>query len=268
MTNINVSRLYEAYCALPPSEQRSGTYLSNFRILYSERTSIVLGDKEQVIKIIPRDDAITAVEKEFKMLTLCRDIRGGSFVTPAPIAYGKNPNHLVMTRLEKPCGYISTEWDYQRVGQALGEFSAELWVRYGYIHDDLHPRNFTREKDGKVGVLDFESIKEPLTRVWYSPNNRKSFEEMFLPPLACEPGLAPYVASAFTERSGIPINFAWLTRLVNDQVRFMEAEWDHKDCEETVEIIESNLQKWKEHLANHRPAVVSRSSCALPLRRL
>lgn len=281
MTNIDVTRLYEAFCALPSSEQKSGTYIakSNFKILHNNVSdndpekkvpSLVLGDKEQVVKIIPANEylptnqAIALIEKEFKNLTLCQSLRGSAFKTPAPIASGIGPAHVIMTRFKKPCGYVSMEWDYQRVGRAMGEFAAALWMQEGLIYRDIHPYNFTIEPNGDVGILDAAAIGEPQTHLWNNPKERKSLEEMFLSPMMVKPCLVPIMATEFVKQTGISVDFAWFETLQNIVVRNLMSNNDR----ELVEIIASNLLELRNYNTCHRPDGKSHPSCTSPTSRL
>ncbi len=267
MTSIDVSKIYKAYCALPPSLKRPGTSFLNVKLLYNEGSSVVLGDKKHIVKIVSSHNPLAAVEKEFEMLRLCKSLHGKAFTTPLPIAYGKNPNYLVMTRLEKPCGYIPDGWDYSKVGRAIGEFAAELWTKHGLIYNDIHPYNFTQERDHRVGILDLASITEPRTRLWFEPDARRSLEEMFLSPMTCKPGLAPDMAEAFTARSGIPIDFAWAERLLYIVAGRMMGRRSPGECAETLRIMESNLQDWRARAAHSKTEAPS-SACAWPSSRL
>ncbi len=252
----DIHALFSAFEALP--QKKPGDFFSDFEILHIGPSSIALANASHVIKILKpeRDSAVTPVKEEFDTLhKIHQNIQGALFVLPEPVAYGNNPDFLIMTRLGDNFSKLK-DWDREHVGQAIGAFSAELWLKEGKVHTDIYCNNFTHEKNGKIGILDIAAVKK--ADFW---------ETMLWTPLLYKPNLAPALADEFIRRTGLSMDPEKLEKLIDTRLPTLLASHGASFRHVLEERLRSNLQELKERVSPSRP-VPARAPCTLFASRL
>lgn len=139
-----------------------------------------------------------SLKEEFALLNKLQSLRGKQFIIPKPIAYGENPQYIKMSLVGESFGWEESceASEVERIGRAVGEFAALLYMKHRAIHLDISPGNITRASNGKIGIIDIASI------VCGKP------EDMFRTPLLNQKlNLSPYIADEFQLVSGIKIDF-------------------------------------------------------------
>jgi len=157
---------------------------------------------------------------EYDLLKKVQELKGAFFISPKPLT--SSNNYIVMERLKGRIDVeIPTPEDAARIGTGLGEFAGILFKTHGVIHFDLCWNNYTKESDGKIGILDIASIdKEDIP------------EKMFLT-LLLDPG-SPHIclalADKFKEITGRPLDLEFAIGLSEKRMPVLLAEQSKSDA--------------------------------------
>ncbi|MER2520159.1 MAG: hypothetical protein ABTQ34_05665 [Bdellovibrionales bacterium] len=189
------------------------------------------------------------VEREFGILQKLYPAKDDLYVTPKPLAWGTDPSFIVMERLGPKFDMTKlNETDVENIGRSLGAFSADIWEKYGSIHSDICIGNYTKEPNGKIGIIDIASvIKEQHP------------ENMLCVPLLQKPNISPYLADEFEKRSGVRIRIELATSMMQTRLAGFLAHHPPETAERIQNDVASNLEEWRAltesgRLSSHRPS--------------
>ena len=190
-----------------------------------------------------------SIQEEFKLMNQLQGLEGEHFVTPVPISCGANPDFISMVRLGRSfSGIVSDPEVIQRIGLALGEFSAQLFMKYGSVHADICPGNYTDVPGGKIGVIDIAAIVKTNIP-----------EKMFLVPILDPFNICPLMAEKFEEVSGRSIDFDLVEQLSRERLPRLLASKPPDVAAKIASRHDANLDEWR-NLRGH--ANTSRRPCA------
>ncbi|QQR69421.1 MAG: hypothetical protein IPI58_01710 [Alphaproteobacteria bacterium] len=247
---MNVEHLYAQFLTLD-AEHRD--MFQDGRIVRVGPSSVVIipeAQPEHIIKIIKPGHTPhgLSVAEEFKTLQRLQSLDGEYFVTPIPISWGASPDYIEMQRLGKGHGWDVTDpREIERIGRALGEFSALLFEIHGSIHTDICNGNYTDAPNGKIGIIDIASVKETDIP-----------ENLFFTPLLSKPNISPHIAAEFQKRIGRPIDFELVQGIVMERLPKLLLSKEQESATNIKRRVDSNLQEWRDMRSDirtcHRPA--------------
>lgn len=136
---------------------------------------------------------------ECEVMSRVKRFNTDAVVTPDPLACGRNPEHVYMTRIGNPVSWATNSVEENhRIGLKVGNFAAILYDEMGAIHDDLAPGNHRQFPDGRIGIIDIASIV---------PSRRPV--EMLMTAIFAPPGYATGVAEGFMAASTAKLDLFW-----------------------------------------------------------
>lgn len=188
------------------------------------------------------------VEAEFELMKKLYPAKDNLYVTPQPFAFGLNPNFIVMEKLGTPyVGGSLKETEIENIGRGWGAFSADIWMRLGSVHKDICLGNYTRESDGKIGILDIASVQKVQRP-----------EQMFHAVLLHSPNISPYVADEFERRTGISFDVLEVNSLVQNNLEMLLPNIPQSVVQDLQKEVSSKINEWKKmkesgRLNSHRP---------------